>query len=263
MRALPLVYLLLAPLLVVAQSDWKKIATVPIGKAHFVSDNIGQLYSVQGDMLKRYNNEGQLQYNYNNKTFGNITFVDPTNPLRVVVFYQELSQVVFLDNTLSEHGTPISLTELGYDQTTVLCASQNNGLWLFDQVDFELIWLNDNAEVQKESGNLIQQLGYELDPNFMIERHNWLYLNDPDRGILVFDIFGTYFKTIPLKGLGSFQVTETHLLHMEEGVLKAFDFKLLDAMDVPLPEVPASEVQVQGPTVFMRELGEVQVYRHK
>ena len=137
MRLRLLIILLVAPFLAAAQGDWKKLATVDIGEAAFATDNIGQLYSVEGDMLKRFNQEGKLQYNYNNKTFGNISFVDPTNPLRVVVFYKELSQVVFLDNTLAEHGTPISLSELGYDQTTVLCASQNNGIWLFDQVDFD------------------------------------------------------------------------------------------------------------------------------
>lgn len=245
---------------VTAQPSWVKQFEIPLAEGQFTTDNMGQLYTVQGDQLQRYSDEGTPQYNYNNKTFGNISFVDVTNPLRIVVYYQELAQVLFLDNTLSEHHGAIALTELGYDQTSVVCASQNNGVWLFDQVDFELVWLNDQAVVGKRSGNLIQQLGFELNPNFMIERHNWVYLNDPAKGILVFDIFGTYLKTIPLKGLSSFQVTETSLIFTEAGQLKVYNFKLLDVVDVPMPDVPTTQVQVSGQRVFMRGDGTVQVY---
>ncbi len=144
----------------------------------------------------------------------------------------------------------------------MLCASQNNGLWLFDEVDFELLWLNDQAEVGKRSGNIVQQLGYEIDPNFMLERHNWLYLNDPERGILVFDIFGTYLKTIPIKGLSSFSVTTKYLYYQDDTGMYAYDLKLLDVQEVPLPAAKINSYRLVGSTIFSITDESITVFEH-
>lgn len=263
MRFLHTVFAFLLCVGALAQNGWEQVASIPLAKGDFTTDNLGQLYTWQGNLLKRYDANGKLQYTFNNKTLGNIAAVDATNPLRVVVFYQELSQVVFLDNTLSEHGQSLALTELGYDQATVLCGSQNNGVWLYDQVAFELVWIDEQANVGKRSGNLVQQLGFDVEPTCMIERHNWLYLNDPARGLLVFDIFGTYYKTIPIKGLERFQVGQRLLTYLKNGALQAYDMKLLEAEPVVLPATADGAVRIEGKHLFLRAQNAVLVYRKR
>ena len=61
----------------------------------------------------------------------------------------------------------------------------------------------------------------------MREINNWVYLNDPKRGILVFDNFGAYYKTIPITGVDYFQIKEDRVFHTKEQYYISFDAKEL------------------------------------
>jgi hypothetical protein len=116
-----------------AQLNFKIIATIDVEADFFTTDNQSNLYIVKANELTKYDKKGKLLYKYSNKNFGNIDFVDASNMLRLLVFYKNFSQIVFLDNTLSLNGESVSLDKIGFQQTQLVCSSHNNGLWLYDQ----------------------------------------------------------------------------------------------------------------------------------
>jgi len=221
---------------------------------------LGYIYTVHGDNLNKYFPNGKMQYNYNNKSFGAITHIDVSNPLRISVYYQDQASVVFLDNTLSPHIESITLTELGYDQTSLVCTSSNNGIWIYDQNFFELIWLDQNIDEQRKTGNLNQVIGYEINPNFLVEQHQKVYLNDPDHGIFVFDVFGGYIKTIPLKNLTEFQVTDRKIYYRDKAELKGFDQVTLETQSLPLPNPDAKAIHFNGESLYSLEGNALKIY---
>jgi len=76
---------------------------------------------------------------------------------------------------------------------------------------------------------LANLLNKNIQPNFIVEYNNQVYLNDPKVGILVFDNFGTYIKTLPIFGLTNFQVKEKYLLFVnEKNEIMTYDFFTLD-----------------------------------
>src|SRR3954471_3752167 len=88
----------------------------------FTTDNIGNIYTIKEDELIKYLPSGKFFARYSNLRLGNITYVDATNPLKLILYYRDFQQLVFLDNQLSVNSEVVSLEKLGYEQTDLVCA---------------------------------------------------------------------------------------------------------------------------------------------
>ncbi len=215
------------------------LKVVPVSADMLEVDNLGNAYLITGDEVVRYSKDGNANrdLSYSDKTLGTIYSLDVSQPLKLLLFYKELSQVAFLDNKLSIRGEPVALDELGYEQAALACSAFDNGMWIYDQLTFELIRLDRNLKEQFRSGNINQLVRKVVQPNFVIEANNWVYLNDPSLGILVFDSFGTYYKTLPIKNLKHFQITDPILFFDRGEGLETFHLKRLEFGNVELPEL--------------------------
>ena len=225
------------------------IGTVKDEFSFFTTDNLGNLYTVRKHELKKFKPDGTLWLRFSDISLGDINFVDATNPLKLLVFYKDFSRIQFVDNMLAERSPVIQLQQLGYDQTVVSCTSYDNGFWLFDQLNFELVRFNQDLFQTQDIKNLNQILGYEFAPNFLTEHNNWLYMNIPDKGILVFDIFGTYYKTIPLLGLTEFQVYNDLVYFLMNGKPNVYNMKTLQTFSLDLPD-SISKFRIEKEKIF-------------
>lgn len=208
------------------------------------TDRFNSFYLVNGNKLERMNRNGQLTGSHTAKTFGRIHSVDPTNPLKTLVYYRDFNTILFLDNMLAPVGEPINLPALGFDRITQACQSYNNGLWLFDSGNNELLRLDANLNVSHRSGRIVQATGFVPEPVSMTEYGNNLYLNDPERGIHMFDVYGTYLKTLPFLNLKDFQVAEDRIIYMKNDSIISFDLKLLSDSAVALPDTQAIATRI-------------------
>lgn len=242
------------------EKNYQQVGTIEGNWDHVDTDNIGFLYLTKGDELRRFTSDGTLQFMYSDKSLGAITSVDATNSLRIIVFYQDLAQLCMLDNTLSLQGEPISLDELGFDQVTEVCASNNNHLWLFDRTAFRLIRVNHLMEYQYSTTHLNQLLGLDVNPNFMLEQNNWLYVNDPNHGIFVFDNYGTYSKTIPIKGLAEFQVGEDVIYYIKDQQLHYYHLRLLREEKIETPRQNFSDLKIHSKRLFIQYQDKVEIW---
>lgn len=233
-------------------ADFTLMKKIPLLCDYFTTDNFGNTYAVQADVITKYDSKGDFVKTYNNKQFGLITSVDATNPMKPVLFYRNFLKVVFLDNTLSLNGEPISIEKLGFPQVQLVCSSYNNGLWMYDQGNLELIRLDQNFATSNKTGNLSQQLGLAMNPNFMLEYNNNLYVNNPATGILVFDVFGTYYKNIPITGLERFQFKDDELLYFKNGKFKSYQLKTIDEATAIIPSKNPTYVRAEKNTLFLQ-----------
>jgi hypothetical protein len=238
--------------------------TLEVKANAIVSDNLSNLYVIENDKFTKYDMKLKMQKEFSNKNFGNITTADVTNPLRPLLFYQEFGRVVFLDNTLSQNGEPIALEKLGYPLATLVASSYDNSLWIYDQPSFELIRFNTALEITNRTGNLSQILGIDLQPNFILEKDNRLFVNNPKTGILVFDVFGTYIKTIPIDSLTNFQVADDQIIYFSEGMLSAWDITTTRITDYLEPIKPiALNMRMERDAIFVQDSAKVTSYIRK
>ncbi len=236
---------------------------VPLKADYFTSDNLGNSYVIKGHEIFKYLPNGKLFNRYSNLMLGNITSVDATNPLKLLLFYRDFSKIQFLDNQLSENRGVISLQDLGLEQSTLACISFDNGFWVYDQISFSLIRFNQAFDKVQEARNINQNIGYVPQPSFLYESGDWVYLNNSETGILVFDIFGTYFKTIPLKGLKDFQIAGENLLYFKGGKLLSYNLKTLAEGEVQLPPDEIQMLRVEKEKLMILTKENLKIYEVK
>lgn len=191
----------------------------------FTVDNLGNVYVVHEDELVKYLPNHKFFARYSNLKLGSIASVDATNPLKLVVYYRDFQQIVFLDNQLSVNSEVVSLENLGHEQTELVCASANNSFWIYDKQNNELLRFNENSKQVAATGNLKQVLRTNIQPNYMMEYNGYLYLNCPENGVYVFDIFGAFSRLIALPQLKQFQAGESILYYKKDSTLCSYNFK--------------------------------------
>jgi hypothetical protein len=195
-------------------------------KGDFIElDNIGNIYLVKGQKLLSLNIDGKVTYENSNLALGEITSLDASNALKMPVFFRDLSQVVYVDNKIGQIGERVQLDVAGFPLTYLVCTSSNNGLWMYDPFAFELIRLSEQFQIASRTGNLNQILGVPIEPEYMREYNNFLVLALPEEGILIFDRFGTYIKTVPVKGVKRFQIRSDRIYYLEDDGLGYYDLK--------------------------------------
>ena len=208
---------------------------------YVTTDKLGQVYIVNtDDELIKYNAQGQQQFLFFDRTLGEITFIDATNPFQVLVFFEDFQTIVWLDRTLN----PISkmnLSQFGFFQVNTICMTSDNQVWLYDNTTFQIKKINTQGEVTLETQEL-NNLTEQLHPNFILEKNSRIYLNNPKTGILVFDNFGQYIETIPIKDLTTFQIMDNYLWYSKSTKLYKYHFQTLQTQAVTLPfQIATSE----------------------
>jgi len=231
----------------------KYLYTIRSAADFFSTDNFGNTYLVKGDEIKKYNPQGELLKIFSAKNLGKITSIDASNALRVLVYYKDFASLLFVDDQMSQNGDAINLVDLSLEQSDVVCTSFNNGLWLFNRQNANLVRLDQNLQTVVNTGNLNTLLGTSLKPNFLVEYNGYIYLNNPAEGIFIFDIYGTYFKTVPLKNLQHFQVKESQLIYFEGGELRSYDMKLLTEAGLPFTGVNDARVERENYYLFYKD----------
>jgi hypothetical protein len=211
-------------------------ATVLGQDCSFLAKDIqGNTYTtVNNEVIKvSANNAGTFRIS--NKLLGDIYTIDIRNPMRPLLFYKDVQKLVITDNTLSKQNqSVISFEELGMYQITVIGSSKiDNGIWLYDQELFQIIKIDQHIKRKIETGNLKQILRLEnLEPLKLIETGGYLYLQCKNNGILVFDIYGTYYKTIPLKEIKTWNIENNLLLYTSQEQAFAYNIKTLEVIEL-------------------------------
>ena len=215
--------------------DYQLIHGVPFGQVDFfTTDNLGNAYVIVGNQVLQFSASGKPKANYSESSYGQLRSIDVSDPLKLVLFYPDFGRLILLNAQLSVQSS-IYLRQLGIQQAMIACGSDYGGYWLFDRQDFQLKKVDLNLQIAYQSGDLLSLTSVNVNPNFMIENNGFVYMNDPLNGIFVFDRYGTYFKTIPIKIAGHFQIIENELLYISDSSLKAFHLKTLIEREILLP----------------------------
>lgn len=239
------------------------VKSIPTTSSYFTTDNLGDSYLLHGNVLEKYDSGGNLLKNFSNKNLGNITSLDASNPLKVLVFYKSFQQIVGLDNMLSPSGNPISLDALGYNQTSLVCSSHDNGIWIFNLQNSELVRFDQGLQKTQATGNISQLTGAQVNPDFLTEEYNKVFLNDSSMGILVFDMYGTYYETIPIKGLHHFQISNDQIIYFKVGKLKSYNMKTLEESEINLPAGDILDARSEKEKLYLLKQKSLNIYNVK
>jgi hypothetical protein len=241
-------------------SKFTLIKSIPVNPSFITTDNLQNAYLIKRNVLEKYDPKGNLFKSFSNKTMGDISFIDAHDPLKVLLFYKSFQQILFVDNMLAPSGNSISLDALGYNQVALVCTSHNNGFWIYSLQNMELVRFDQGLQKTQQTGNITQLSSMEIYPNFLTEQNNNVFLNDSAKGILVFDIYGTYNKTIPLKGLLRFQVSNEEILYLRGNKLKSYNMRTLEENETALPASEVLDARTEKEKLYLLKQKSLDIY---
>jgi hypothetical protein len=245
---------------ILQKSKFHLTKSIPTSSIGLTTDNLENSYLVKKNILEKYDSEGNFQKSFSNKNLGTISFVDAQNPLKILLFYKTFQQIIFVDNMLAQYGNSISMDALGYNQVTLACTSHNNGFWIYNQLNFELVRFDQSLQKTQQTGNITQLSDIEIKPNFIAEYNSNVFLNDSAKGILVFDIYGTYSKTLPLKGLIRFQTSNENIFYITGNKLKSYNMKTLQENETLLPSIEVLDARTEKEKLYLLKQKSLDIY---
>ena len=226
------------------------------------TDNLKNVYvATLKSAIQKYNSKGKLLFTYNNENYGKPSSIDASNPLRVLVYYEEYLTVVVLDRTLTELYI-YDLIDYGFNQIQVLASTPDNGLWLYDEWTNQLKRINRQGETIVTSNDLSQTLGFEIKPTQLILENNNIYLYDNDKGVLVFDLYGQFLKTIDIKGIYKIHIKGNKLSYFNNHRLYFYHLKTKKMYTEQLPHLYGIvQVFKENRILYMNIAGSVFLYK--
>jgi len=242
-------------------NDFTLIKTIE-GTFDFINvDNLGNLYIINDNKITKYDNNGNLLYNYVSPIDGDITLADVSNSMKILLFYKDFARIKYLDNALSVKGNYIALQDLSLDLASMACSSYENSVWVFDPISYQLYRINEYLQITQTSGNVIQLTGHTINPTFMAEYDNTLYISDKETGILIFDRYGGYIKTYPFKNINNFQFYDNKIIYNCGDTLKSLDLKQNDVSQLILPDKQCISAKVSLNRLFVMNKDKVNIYQ--
>ena len=208
-----ILFAFLIPLLTIGQNTSKNILV----------DNLGNVYVINKDKILKYESDGKLNATFSYKNSGEISSVDITDPLKIVVFYKNFGQLIFLDNTLSITKGPISLFDYNIINPVLVCATSDKGLWVYDRQNFTIFKFDDNLKLISTIPNIPILIDSEFEPVFMLGINSFLYLTYPKKGVFVLDQYGSLYKKIHFKDINSFDIMDNAIVYNDKGIFKKID----------------------------------------
>lgn len=233
-------------------SAYNKLARINVDNDFFTTDPLGNVYLIKNNIISKYDNEGNFKNSYSNSISGNVSIADVSDPLRIMLFYSDFNQIIFLDKTLSLLGDPINLDEFGIDQTGYVCSSPNDGFWIYDKQREAILYFDKDLEIRQQTTKISNLVDYETEPGFIIVKNNMVFLLIPGTGILIFDNFGSYFKTLNIKDINSFQVFENQIVFYKNQQLLFYNYIINESNEINLPVISnLRNVRLENKNIYL------------
>jgi len=265
LSGISLFFIIVLAAFTLAPKQYELVKTVPVQGRYLTSDHLMQAYVIdENNQVLKYDTTGQLIGRFDENRYGQITSVDATSPFNTLMFYKDFATIVAVDNQLNAR-TLFRLPSIDINSVSAVALSHDNHLWLFDTEESKLKKITSKYDLVHESLPVNQFLDSEINPTFIVEKDKLVFVNDPEMGILVFDLYGSYYNSFPITGIEHFQVINKNIVFYDDSQLHLFDFMSfqMETLPMPLQEDSVSHFQLNKDVLFV--LGEkgMQIYRGK
>jgi len=247
-------------------SSFKLIKKVNGDIVAFAADNLDNLYLLNStDQLKKINEKGDSVAVFNNiRKYGKVAQIDASNPLRILLYYKDFSTIVILDRLLNVRST-IDLRKQDIFQTQAVCLSYDNGIWLYDEFEHKLKKLDEDGKLLFASTDFRQLFDEAFSFTTIDDQDGFLYLYDKNKGVYVFDYYGSLKNIFSLTGYNNFKAVGKFITGTRNDSLMRYQPSSLFLQEVKLPESfrKAQSILFTSTKAFALKKEELEIYQLK
>ena len=259
-----LIYLIINILYVstcLAQQDsvqFKFIRSFAIEANNLQTDEQGNIYVINNNELKKYNSEGLFLNSFSTKNNYNITSINVSNPIKILLFIKETNKIIFLNKTLNIINT-MFLYNYDIYSPQFVCSSVRNGFYVYDNSEYSLFFISNNKNEQIK----IDFFNNKFELNYIQENNNKLYLNYPDTGIIVLDNLFFEEDFIPLKKTKNVQIKEKNIsyLNTTNSEITFYNYKKKYIYNLNLPIKNVNDAKIEQNLIFILNKNQIFIYQ--
>jgi len=221
-----------------AQTDsFRLLKTITSDIVAFTVDNLDNIYLVSSsNQVKKLNANGDSVAVFNDvKKYGQATFIDVSNPLKVLLYYRDFATIVVLDRFLSLRNT-IDLRRQNILQVKAIGQSYDNKIWVYDELDNKLKKIDEDGTVLGETPDFRQLFDPVPMPQKIFDEDQFVYLYDSTLAVFAFDYYGALKNKIPLNHWDNFKVAGKFIYGSKGNVLYRYEIKTFRTQEWKLPE---------------------------
>jgi hypothetical protein len=231
----------------------------------FQVDNLGNLFVLTPEnQLKKYSASGDSLGVFNDvRRYGKIAYIDVTNPLKILLFYQEFSTIVMLDRFLNNINS-VDLRQIGFYQVTCIGLAYDNNIWVYDALAGKLNKIGSDGTLVNQTSDIRQFTDSVPDPVLLTDQGGLVYLFDPQKGAFVFDHYGGFQKLIPLKNWRHFSVINNTMLGWNGHEFLKYEDKMFaeEKKQIPAYYLPALKILVMPDFLYVLKADGIHVFKN-
>lgn len=238
-----------------------KIDSVQVNADEFTVDAIGYIYTAEKDIIEKRDTSLHLLFRQSVKMTGQITTIDVTNPLKPLLFFLPQQSILFIDNTLTPYQNLGSLSNLGVSYATLVCYSEQfNRFWVYDQDNSQLILFDNDGKKIRNTENLSGLIGV-VNPVQLLEKNGILFLVDENRGVYLFDMFGTLINFFEISNLEWIQADENNLYYILEDKIYSRNIKFNTDFTVAMPSNYLPKFRISKDLFYFKKGNQIDVFQ--
>lgn len=237
--------------------------TIAGSYTYFNADNLGNIYLVDNNnQLKKLNNRGDSVGVFNEvRKYGRLFYIDVTNPLKLLLYYQNFSTIVVLDRFLMIRNV-INLRSQNIFNVKAIANAYDNNIWVFDEGDAKLKKIGENGDLLAETVDCRLLFDTVPAPVTIIDESGFVNLYDPEKGFFIFDIYGALKSKLPFTHWTNVEVINKTLYGFTNGTLHQYQPGTMSEKTYAVPESfdKATQIKAAGNKIYVLDAGGLQQY---
>jgi hypothetical protein len=203
----------------------------------FTVDNLDNLYLISSKgQLKKLNANGDSVAVFNDvRKFGQLSYIDASNPLKTLIYYRDFATVVILDRFLNIRNA-IDLRKQNIFSVKAIGQSYDNKIWTYDELDNKLKKIDEDGKVLKETPDFRLLFDPVPSPQRIFDHDLNVYLYDSLQGVYVFDYFGTLRNKILIYNWQNFKVAGKYIFGSTGDILYRYEISTFRLDEWKMPE---------------------------
>lgn len=220
---------------------------IPGNFTYFNVDNLDNIYLVNNNnQLKKLNSKGDSIGIFNDvRKYGKLFYIDVTNPLKLLLYYQNFSTVVVLDRFLMVRNV-INLRTQNIFKAKAIANAYDNNIWVFDEGDAKLKKIGENGDLLSETVDCRLIFDTIPSPTQIIDEGGFVNMYDPNKGFFIFDIYGALKSKLPFTGWRNVEVVNKTLYGFTDSSLYEYQAGTMNLKEYALPAAFTAATQIKA-----------------
>ena len=217
-------------------SNFNYSGNIPGNYVDFAVDALENIYLLTaGYQLKKLSPRGDSLAVFNNvRKYGNPSYIDVSNPLKILVYYKSYSTVAVLDRFLTVRNT-INFRKENIFSVKAIATTYDNNIWIFDEQDYKLKKIDDDGKLLQESIDMRLLVDSVPSPSRIIDSDNFVFLYDEAKGFFIFDYYGALRNNLRFNGWQNTAIAGNTMYGFSADTLYTYALNTVQLKKYPLP----------------------------